>query len=74
MVDKAKVERVRLLLEELGGELDEIEREILSRWKDTLPLDVTTRESCFWEWQAQQRLRRRLRNVLRAEQLESPNG
>ena len=74
MVDKAKVERVRLLLEELGGELDEIEREILTRWKDTLPLDVTTRESCFWEWQAQQRLRRRLRNVLRAEQLESPNG
>ena len=74
MVDKAKVERVRLLLEELGSELDEIEREILSRWKDTLPLDVTTRESCFWEWQAQQRLRRRLRNVLRAEQLESPNG
>ena len=74
MVDKAKVERVRLLLEELGGELDEIEREILARWKDTLPLDVTTRESCFWEWQAQQRLRRRLRNVLRAEQLESPNG
>ena len=74
MVDKAIVERVRLLLEELGGELDEIEREILSRWKDTAPSDATTRESCFWEWQAQQRLRRRLRNVLRAEQLESPNG
>ena len=74
MADKAKVERVRMLVDELGSELDEIEREILARWKDTLPLDVTTRESCFWEWQAQQRLRRRLLNTLRAEQLETPNG
>ena len=69
-MDAARVERVRLLLDDLGGELDEIEREILARWKASDSADVPIREACYWEWQAQQRLRRRLLNVLRAEQLE----
>jgi hypothetical protein len=73
-MDTARIERVRLLLDELGGELDEVEREIIARWKDSAPADTAAREACFWEWQAQQRLRRRLSNVLRAEQLENPNG
>ena len=74
MADKARVERVRLLLDELGGELDEIGREITARWQDSAPADTAAREASYWEWQALLRLRRRLWNVLRAEQLENPNG
>ena len=73
-IDAGKVERVRALLAELETAFGQIERENLSRWRDSAVDDVQGREMAYHEHRALQRVRRILSNVLRAEQLEQSDG
>lgn len=72
--DKGKVERVRVLLEELADTFTAMEREIDQRWKTSTPADGVAREQAYQDWRALQRVQRLLTNVLRADELEHPNG
>lgn len=71
---KARAERTRVLLEELQPHLDDMEREILSSWKNSSIDLVDERERAFADWRALQRLQRKLKSVLSADALENPNG
>lgn len=68
---KARAERVRLLLEELGAALNEMESEIMVSWRDSKPDDAETREMAYRDWRALQRLQRKLEAVLKADRLEN---
>ena len=65
---------MRALLAELETAFGQLERENLSRWRDSAVEDVQGREMAYHEHRALQRVRRLLTNVLRADQLEQPNG
>lgn len=71
---KARAERVRVLLDELGAALGEMETEIMASWRDSKSDDAETREMAYRDWKALQRLQRKLKAVLQADQLENPNG
>ncbi len=65
---------MHVLLEELADTFEAMEREIDGRWKNSTPAEVDVREQAYHDWRALQRVQRLLTNVLRAEQLEQPNG
>ena len=73
-VDKGKVERARLLLEELADALGQMEREIDQRWRGSTAAAVDVREQAYHDWCALQRLRRLLTNVLVTDNLEASSG
>ena len=65
---QALAERVRILLEEFGGYLDDIEAETVAAWKQGLTAEV--REEAWRDYKAVQRLRRKFDHVLRTDTLE----
>jgi hypothetical protein len=65
---KERAERVRVLLEEFGEFIAEIEAECVATWKEGATPD--DREEAWRDWRAVQRLRRKLDNVLRTDTLE----
>jgi hypothetical protein len=71
---KARAERVRLLLEEVGVALQEMEGEIMTAWRDSKPDDADAREMAYRDWRALQRLQRKLDAVLKADKLENGNA
>jgi hypothetical protein len=71
---KARAERVRLLLEEIGTALGEMESEIMTAWRDSKPEDADTREMAYRDWRALQRVQRKLEAVLKADRLENANA
>ena len=68
---RARAERIRLLLDELGATLREMENEIMVAWRDSKPDDADTREMAYRDWRALQRLQRKLDSILKADRLEN---
>ena len=69
MADTAELaERVRILLAEFGGYLDDIEAETVAAWKQGQTADA--REEAWHDYKAVQRLRRKFDHVLRTDTLE----
>lgn len=68
---RARAERIRLLLEEIGSTLQEMETEIMVAWRDSKPDDADTREMAYRDWRALQRLQRKLDSILKADRLEN---
>jgi hypothetical protein len=71
---QARAERIRLLMEEIGTALGEMEAEIMVAWRDSKPDDADTREMAYRDWRALQRLQRKLEAVLKADRLENVNA
>ena len=65
---QALAERVRILLEEFGSYLDDIEAETVAAWKQGLTTEA--REEAWRDYKAVQRLRRKFDHVLRTDTLE----
>jgi hypothetical protein len=64
----ALAERVRILLEEFGAYLDDIEAEAVAAWQQGLTAEA--REEAWRDYKAVQRLRRKFDHVLRTDTLE----